>query len=168
MTLDASTPLARAILTLGIISLLSVPVAGAQEDDGRILQSAAAQASQLDPVTARRPLGPALPAFARPPGRPAGLVPLYVSFGLLQMLDAHSTTRALENGAVETNPFLTKIAGNPTAFYATKAATSAAAIYFAEKLWKRNRAASLVMMIALNSTYGMVVRHNYAVAGVGK
>jgi hypothetical protein len=32
-----------------------------------------------------------------------------------------------------------------------------------ERLWKRHKTAAVLTMIALNSTYGAVVAHNYAV-----
>jgi hypothetical protein len=59
-------------------------------------------------ATAIQPATPAPPTelVAAPrPQRPA-LVPLYISFGVLQGLDVHSTVRALENGAVEANPLM--------------------------------------------------------------
>ena len=49
------------------------------------------------------------------------LLPLYASFAGLQALDAHSTTRALQNGAVEGNPLIRDLAGQPVKLLALKA-----------------------------------------------
>jgi len=93
------------------------------------------------------------------------MLPLYASFAVLQMLDAHSTTRALQHGGLEANPLMASIVGNTGAFYATKLATTTATIYIAERLWRKNRVAAILTMVAVNSAYAMVVRHNYGVAG---
>ena len=47
--------------------------------------------------------------------RPRVLPALYVSFGALQALDAHSTLRALERGRVEGNPVMRGIVSQPAA-----------------------------------------------------
>ena len=125
-------------------------------------QALASEVAQV-PATRRPSIARAIPRAE--PERPAALFPLYVSFAALQMLDGHSTTRALGSGAAEGNALMSGIAGNPTALFAVKAATAAGTIYIAEQLWKRNRMASIVTMIALNSAFAMVVKHNYAVGG---
>jgi hypothetical protein len=93
--------------------------------------------------------------------RPAALVPLYISFATLQMLDAHSTTRALRHGRVEANPLMAPFAGNPAALAGVKAATAAGTIYVSERLRKRNRTAAIALMIALNTATAAIVAHNY-------
>ena len=95
--------------------------------------------------------------------RPASLMPLYVSFASLQVLDIHSTTRALSRGAVETNPMMKGIAGNAFALSAVKVAGSAGLIYAAEKMWKKNRKAAVIFMVAANAGMAFVVQHNYGV-----
>ena len=104
-------------------------------------------------------------ADARNPAlkRPATMVPLYVTFAALQLLDAHSTNRALRNGAVEGNPLMAGIASHTGALYATKIATAAATVWIGEQLWRKNRLAAIVTMLAINSAYAMVVHHNYGV-----
>jgi hypothetical protein len=112
---------------------------------------------------------PAIPlgqSFTPPPAalhqqRPAALVPLYVSFASLQALDAHSTTRALERGAVESNPLMKGLAGNTAGMLAVKAAATAGVVYSAERIWKRNKTAAELFMAAANSAMGWVVQHNY-------
>jgi ABC-type uncharacterized transport system permease subunit len=93
--------------------------------------------------------------------RPAALVPLYVSFSTLQALDAHSTLTAVENGARETNPLVRGAMDMPAGLVALKAGTAVGVIYLTEKLWKRNRVAAVVTMIALNSAYATIAAHNY-------
>ena len=94
-------------------------------------------------------------------GRPRALVPLYVSFGALQALDAATTVRALDRGATEANPAIGGIAGNPAALVAVKAASSAAIVFAGERLWRKNRVAAVALMAALNGAYSLVVFHNY-------
>ena len=122
------------------------------------LAEAGAAAAAAAPVAAPQfPVAPSAPAA----GRPGALVPLYVSFGSLQALDVHSTTRALYHGAVEANPMMKGLAGNPVAFAAAKVAGSAGVIYAAEKMRKKHRKAAVVFMVAANAALALVVSHNY-------
>lgn len=93
--------------------------------------------------------------------RPDSLIPLYVSFGALQALDIHSTWRAIDQGAVEANPVLKGVVGNQVGLVALKAAGTAGLIYASEKIWKKNRTASIVFMVAANSAMAWVVQNNY-------
>lgn len=94
--------------------------------------------------------------------RPGALIPLYVSFSVLQVLDSHSTTRALGQGAVEANPVMKGIAGNQAAMLAVKAAGTSGLILASEKMWKRNKAAAIALMVASNAAMAWVVQRNYA------
>ena len=96
--------------------------------------------------------------------RPALLPALYASSVALQALDAHSTLTALKHGAREANPMMQGVAGNPTALIAVKAGAAVGTIYFAEKLWRRNRVAAVALMTAVNGVSAIVVAHNYKVA----
>ena len=94
--------------------------------------------------------------------RPRGvLLPLYVSFAALQALDAHSTLRALDNGAAEANPLMAGLAGTPAALVAVKAGVAASTIYLVEKVRVKSRGAAIALMVALNSAYAAIVAHNY-------
>lgn len=97
------------------------------------------------------------------PGR-AVFAPLYVSFAALQIVDAHSTFRALANGGREANPVLAPIAGNKPAMFAVKAATTAGIVLITERVRKRNPKAALALMIGLNAAYALIASHNYRVA----
>jgi Domain of unknown function (DUF5658) len=93
--------------------------------------------------------------------RPPALIPLYGSFIALEALDVHSTRRGLANGAVEANPAMSGLTGNSAAMVAAKAAGTAGLILASEKIWKKNRTAAVVLMIATNSAMAWVVGHNY-------
>lgn len=96
--------------------------------------------------------------------RPTGLMPLYISFGALQGLDAHSTAAALRRGAVEANPLMQGVASHEVGLLALKAAGTTGLIFASEKLWKKNPAAAVALMIASNSAMIWVVQHNYRAA----
>ena len=95
------------------------------------------------------------------PVRPQALVPLYISFGALQVLDVHSTSRALERGAFESNPMMSGFAGNSASLIAVKAGGAAVALWASEQLWKNNRVAAIGFMLAANAGMAWVVQHNY-------
>jgi len=96
--------------------------------------------------------------------RPAPLVPLYVAFVGLQALDVHSTFSALEGGAREANPMVRSALGNPAGLFLLKAGTAAGVVLITERLWRRNRTAAVITMIALNSAYATIAAHNYRTA----
>src|SRR5262245_3052348 len=92
------------------------------------------------------------------PSSPRGvLVPLYVSFASLQMLDAHSTLRAMRAGGVEQNPLLRGLADKPAALVAIKAGVAVSTIAVADKVRGRSRVGAIALMAALNSAYAVVV-----------
>ncbi len=107
------------------------------------------------------PSSPTLPPIDKA-RRPAALPVLYVSLAGLQVYDAYSTTRGLSQGARELNPLMRGIAGNSAALWTVKAATTASSILVAERLWKRNRTAAILTMLALNGVVASVATHNWA------
>jgi Domain of unknown function (DUF5658) len=104
---------------------------------------------------------PSLRQALQNPQRPRALVPLYASFAGLQMVDMHSTWRALDHGAVEGNPLLMNVAGSKAGLFAVKAGGTAAVIGVSEALWKKNRTAAILFMISTNAAMTWVVDHNY-------
>jgi hypothetical protein len=96
--------------------------------------------------------------------RPSLLPALYATNIALQALDAHSTVTALNRGAREANPLMTGVVDNRGALLAVKVGAAASTIYFAEKLWRRNRVAAIALMAAVNGVSAIVVAHNYRVA----
>jgi hypothetical protein len=98
---------------------------------------------------------------ARPPARrPAALPALYATLAGLNALDAYTTVRALQAGAREANPLVAPTAGHFGTSLAVKAVSTAASIYLAESLWKKNRAAAVVTIIAVNGATAAVAAHN--------
>jgi len=106
----------------------------------------------------------AWPKPAPRPERSAVLGGLYVSTAVFQGLDVHSTIKALGRGAAEANPIMAKLTTNRLAFAATKAAVAAATILAARRIARQNRVAAIATLVAINSAYALVVRHNYGVA----
>lgn len=105
----------------------------------------------------------AAPDFSRL-RRPVLLPALYAANIALQGLDAHSTIKALDGGAREANPLMKGVADHRGALLAVKVGAAASTIYFAEKLWRRNRVAAVALMVAVNGVSAAVVAHNYRVA----
>ena len=111
---------------------------------------------------ASHPVGPAAARWTTDARheRPVALPVLYGTLGALQVADAYSTRRAISAGAVEANPLMKGAARSSGAMYAVKAASTVAAVYFAERAWKKNRTAAVVMMTAINGVSAAIVAHN--------
>jgi hypothetical protein len=101
-------------------------------------------------------------------GRRSVIVPLYAMFAGLQALDAHSTMRALNAGAVESNPLMQWAATRPAALIAVKSGAAAGTIFLAEKGWKQHPVRTVVLMAVLNAAYAGVAMHNYRVANLNR
>lgn len=93
--------------------------------------------------------------------RPMALPAMYLGLGALQGLDLYSTSRALRHGGYEANPVMARVVGNRGASIALKAGTSAAMIFFAERLRKKSPVAAITMMAIVNGFTGLVVAHNF-------
>jgi hypothetical protein len=98
--------------------------------------------------------------YETPAKRPAALPVLYASLGALQVLDIYSTNSALKVGAREANPTASPFAGSTGAMIGLKTATTASSIFFAERLWKKNKAGAVIMMAAVNGAAAAVSIHN--------
>jgi hypothetical protein len=149
----ADTGVSRALcslaVTVGVSVAVSGPAAAQAREPASLLQAITIAAADLDmapaaQAPARVPAQRPFPAPA-PNERPVALVPLYGSFALLQVMDAHSTIRAVRAGAVERNPLMAPLASNPGGMLAVKAATTAGTIAVAEKLWRRRGQLSQVI-----------------------
>lgn len=144
------------------VSCLAAAPVAAQEPSSRLREAVQVALAEMEPAPAPpvvEQLAPVPPPAASK--RPAPLVPLYVSFATLQVLDVHSTRRALAHGAVEANPLMKDVAGNSGALLAVKAAGATGVIFAAEKIWKKNKAAAVVFMVVANAGMAWVVQHNY-------
>jgi hypothetical protein len=160
----AGPRLAAAFVLFSCLSL-AAPGASAQELQGAPVVQALSFREAVATTPLAVPPAEQLPPYAAPSGpeRPNALIPLYVSFGVLQLLDSHSTARALQLGAVEANPVMKGVAGNQAAMLAVKGAGTAGVIYATEKMWKKNRAAAIIFMAATNTAMAWVVQRNYQV-----
>jgi hypothetical protein len=98
--------------------------------------------------------------------RPVALPVLYASLGLMQAWDIYSTGAALKAGAREANPAAAPFAGNAGSLIALKATTTASTIFFAERMWKKNKVAAIVMLTAINGATAAVSMHNMRNAGI--
>lgn len=103
-------------------------------------------------------------ASAQPYSEDAAFKTLYTSFGLLQALDAHSTSRALSSGATESNALLAGLAHRPTLLMGAKIGVAAGTIVLMERFRKRHPKAAMVTMMALNSAYAVIVVRNSRIA----
>jgi hypothetical protein len=96
--------------------------------------------------------------------RGALLPALYVSLASLNAFDAYSTAAALERGAVEANPMMRGVAGNPAALWAVKGGVTALSIYASERLWRDNRrVAAIAVMAVTNGLMTAVAARNSTV-----
>jgi hypothetical protein len=81
-----------------------------------------------------------------------------------QMLDVHSTLKAMDAGAVEGNPMMGSLVKNRAAFVGVKAAIGAGVVYATHRIGQRNKVAAIAVAAAINSAYFMIASHNYKVA----
>jgi Domain of unknown function (DUF5658) len=159
---DPKLRLARLARLVVAVSSLSVTLSlVAEAGPSSVLQAGpiVAGAYRAHPTTRsleRHEAGP----LAREP-RPGALIPLYMSFGILQALDGRSTLTSVNRGYREMNPIVSPAAGSRGLMVATKLVTTTATIAGAETLWRRNRVAAVLALIGINVAYAAVVAHNY-------
>jgi len=91
--------------------------------------------------------------------RPSALVPLYLLQGALQGVDAFTTIKGMKQGHAEQNPIFR--GQNAGVMLTTKLITTTSSIFLAEKMWKKNRAAAIAIMVASNIVTSAVVANNY-------
>jgi len=90
------------------------------------------------------------------------LISLYVSHGLLQVLDASVTSRALRNGSVqEGNPLLRPLAAQPTALIAFKLGAGVGIIYGIDRLHRYHPRLAMITLGALNGGYLCLIQRGY-------
>lgn len=139
---------------------ITTPVLAA---DTPVTDAAVASVSAVVPADAglvQRPFT----TIRRTDGRSLIMPSLYVSLGVLQAYDVYSTVTGLNRGAVESNPLMGGIAGNPIAFSALKAGVTGATIYTAERLWRQDRKKSaIILMLASNGLMAYVAANNAGV-----
>jgi hypothetical protein len=92
--------------------------------------------------------------------RPAILPALYVALGAMQAWDVYSTRVAMGAGAREANPTAAVFSQNTGSLLGLKLATTASTVFFAERLWKKNKVGAIVMLVAINGATAAVSMHN--------
>ncbi|HMF99167.1 MAG TPA: hypothetical protein VKE96_32935 [Vicinamibacterales bacterium] len=105
----------------------------------------------------------ARPASAQAP-RPVALIPLYVSFGVLQGLDIHSTMKARAAGGREANPVLTVGGDSTLSLVLLKSASTAGVVFGTERLARSHPKGAVWLMVCLNAALAVAVAHNYSVS----
>jgi hypothetical protein len=76
---------------------------------------------------------------------------LTAAFLTLSVLDSYTTSVALKHGLQEKNPVIAPIASDSTTLYVTKTALAVTTIIAARHVWKANRVAGIVTMVAANA-----------------
>lgn len=89
---------------------------------------------------------------------------LYAATAITQALDAQSTFKALNAGAVESNSLVKPFAANRPAFIALKAGMATAFIYAGHNLSKGHKIGAMIALGVVNSLYTAIAINNYHVA----
>jgi hypothetical protein len=145
------------------VFMCTVPAFAAEKNSADRIESDKSEAI-VDTAVAAQSLTAPIPAWTGMPSRPSILTALYGGSAALQAFDAYSTLKALKGGAVEANPIMKGVVGNPGVFIGVKAAVSAASIMAAEQMWRNHhRAAAIIMMAASNGFMAAVAAHNASV-----
>ncbi len=138
--------------------------AAAPTTDTPVVATTVAEARTSAKVPALRavPVVPAAWTIDRPVGgRPAALPVMYAALGGMQAFDIYSTRRALTSGsAQEVNPLMKQAAGSSGMMLATKALSTVGAIYFAEKMWKKNPKGAIVLLAVINGATAAIAMRN--------
>lgn len=108
---------------------------------------------------------PAAPVSVTAPTlkRPAILPALYLTLAGMQAWDVYTTRSALGAGAREANPIAAPFTENTGAMLGLKLASTATIIVLSERLWKKNRVAAVVALVAFNGATAAVAMHNVRV-----
>lgn len=155
-------------LALVVAVVMTPPSAAAQERLQLDLSGAVSNAVVPPVVLSADQLSASFEGEYRRPGPSTLMTSLYISTAAMQMLDVHSTLRALDHGAIEGNPLMANVTRNKTMFIALKAGVAFSTVMAARNMSKRNKVAAALTLVAINSAYAMIVNHNYRVARSGR
>jgi hypothetical protein len=157
--------LAPAVHAQDVVADGSVPLLVTCADDGDCAVAQPLQVAVIAPPPAQPRLDRWRASFATWRTDAGIMFPLYAGFSGLQLLDVHSTTRAIGAGATEGNALMSGVAHHPAALTLVKAGAAASAIYVMEsKVRMRSRIAAIATMVGLDSAYAIIVEHNYRAA----
>jgi Domain of unknown function (DUF5658) len=170
----AMTPRAVHLILIVFVLATGVTVAASAQSgwaldqtDDCTLPAVSRTAVETHPLAAIRPVElfpPAVESTSHSHAdaeRPAVLPVLYVSTVALQVLDAHSTLRAVAHGSREINMVMAPVVDSHASWLAVKTLAAAGTIYFAEKAWRHNPVATVVVLAIINAVQAAVVIHNY-------
>ena len=139
-----------AIVTLVGLSLSVAGTARAAEKEEMTLTNAGGV------IVPMAPMSTYTPSIERPAILPA----LYVALGAVQAWDVYSTRAAVTAGAREANPTAAPFAKNSGSMLGLKAATTASTIFFAERMWRKNKVGAIVMLVAVNGATAAISMQN--------
>jgi hypothetical protein len=143
----------KCLVAIAALVGLSVSVAGT---------ASAAEKEEMTLTNAGGVIVPMAPMSEYAPRieRPAILPALYVALGAVQALDVYSTRAAVAAGAREANPTAAPFAKSSGSMLGLKAATTASTIFFAERMWKKNKVGAIVMLVAVNGATAAISMQN--------
>lgn len=145
----------RILVLVALVGLSGSSAAfAAEKEDARLERERLLDASQ------RGDLLPPAASYVPSATRPAALPALYATLGAMQAWDIYSTSAALKAGATEANPSAKPFVGNAGSMLGLKVATTASTIFFAERMWKKNKVGAIVMMVAVNGATAAISMHN--------
>ncbi len=154
----SSLALGFAVLWPGLAAAQQTPRLTFKTD--RAIAQAVAQAAATPPAADATPATP-----VDGTGRPSPVMQsLYVTTAVVQMLDAHSTLKAVDAGADELNSIVAPLSHHPPAFIALKAGMAAAFIYGGHTMSKHHKVGAIITLGVLNACYLAIAVHNYDVA----
>ncbi len=170
----------RTVVLCGLLSVALAPAVTAQDRNAGDAGSGLTSGTAVVATPQRRPVVAPLEAFnifppptvwvnqlspdlAQPGGRPAGLLPLYVSLLGIQAADAYTTITGVRGGAVERNAIVGAFGADGAGGIALKAASVAGTIFAAEHLWRRHPMRAIVLMTAVNCGLAIVAANNFSV-----
>jgi hypothetical protein len=140
-----------AVVTIIGLCFSSAAAAAGKEEQPLTEAAAAGSMAIMPPISS---------IYVPQPKRPAMLPALYATLGAMQAWDAYSTSAALKAGAHEANLAAAPFAKNTGALLGLKAATTASTIFFAERMWKKNRVGAVVLMAVINGATAAVAMNN--------
>lgn len=164
----------RLLVIAACVSVIVPSIAQAQSvaESAPLTVASAVESAFAQPSRAAEEQFPNQLVLTRPSLKPASdlagrsmMTSLYATTAAMQMMDVHSTIKAMNVGAVEANPLMGGLVKNRAAFVTTKAAMAAVTIYAAHKMAKTNKLGAALTLVAINSAYLMIVKNNYKIAG---
>src|SRR5205823_6831399 len=141
LTTEDKTMIRAAFLTLAMVTVSAGTAMAAESTEATSAPNAPALSAAI--THAAREAADTSMAWTvdRPVRRPGALPAMYGAYAALQALDFYTTKRAIGAGSTEVNPLMKN--GSTAAMMAAKTVGGAAAIYFTERAWKKNRAGAI-------------------------